>query len=68
MHLKIVLNLIRIEIPNSVTKINERAFRKCTDLTDVYYNGTKKQWNEINIGNYNDDLKMQLFIIKEIYL
>ena len=51
------LNLIRIEIPNSVTKINERAFRKCTDLTDVYYNGTKKQWNEINIGNYNDDLK-----------
>ena len=51
------LNLIRIEIPNSVTKINERAFRKCTDLTDVYYNGAQKQWNEINIGNYNDDLK-----------
>ena len=50
-------NLTSIELPSSVTSIGNGAFYKCDSLTDVYYNSTKKQWNEINIGNYNDDLK-----------
>ena len=50
-------SLTSIELPSSVTSIGNGAFYKCDSLTDVYYNSTKKQWNEINIGNYNDDLK-----------
>ena len=41
-------------IPNSVTSIGVCAFFECKDLTDVYYDGTKSQWNDIVIkeGNY----------------
>ena len=49
-------NLERITIPNSVTKIEWGAFQYCSRLTDVYYLGTKEQWNQIRIAKYNSDL------------
>ena len=49
-------NLERITIPNSVTKIEWGAFQYCSGLTDVYYLGTKEQWNQIRIAKYNSDL------------
>ncbi len=48
--------LTDITIPYSVTSIGEYAFYKCESLTDVYYQGTQESWNEISIGNYNENL------------
>ena len=40
-------NLKRVTIPKSITKINS-SFDGCSNLSDVYYSGTKKQWNNID--------------------
>ena len=48
--------LTSITIPNSVTIIDESAFYNCNSLTDVYYYGRKKSWNEISIGDRNEEL------------
>ncbi|MEE1172775.1 MAG: leucine-rich repeat protein, partial [Ruminococcus sp.] len=48
--------LTDITIPYSVTRIGEYAFYNCDNLTDVYYYGTQESWNEINIGNHNENL------------
>ena len=48
-----------INIPNSVTTIVRNAFAGCEKLKDVYYAGTKAQWEKIAIDNsngYNSDL------------
>ena len=47
-------SLKEIQIPSSVAKIDFAAFYNCEALTDVYYSGTKEQWNKINIDNRND--------------
>lgn len=45
-----------ITIPSSVTSIWESTFEHCDKLSDVYYSGTKAQWNAVNIGELNDPL------------
>lgn len=50
-------SLNNISIGNSVTTINKQAFYKCTALTDVFFAGTKEEWDKITIGEYNDCLK-----------
>ncbi len=47
-------SLTSVIIGDSVTTIGLCTFHDCTSLTDVYYLGTKEQWNEISInsGNY----------------
>lgn len=45
--------LSNITIPASVTKIGDNAFGG-NALTDVYYKGTKEQWETIEIGENND--------------
>ena len=39
-----------IVLPKSVKKIGDYAFTKCKELTDVYYEGTESQWNQIEFG------------------
>lgn len=46
-----------ITIPSAVTKIDVNAFDCCNALTDVYYSGSKEQWNHISISDGNDYLK-----------
>ncbi len=46
-------SLTSVTIPDSVTSIGHDAFYGCSNLTDVYYNGTRAQWNEISIGTNN---------------
>ncbi len=48
--------LQNITIPYSVTSIGSGAFMFCSGLTDVYYAGTKEQWNKIAIGTQNECL------------
>ncbi len=40
-------SLTSITIPDSITYIGSAVFNYCTSLKDIYYNGTKAQWNEI---------------------
>ena len=49
-------HLNTVTIPVSVTNISGWAFSDCDNLTDVYYNGTKEQWNRISIGEQNESL------------
>ena len=49
-------SLTSLTIPDSVTRIGGDAFNKCSNLEKVYYKGTKKQWNSIDILNGNDYL------------
>ena len=46
--------LTSITIPDSVTSIGEEAFSECTNILMVYYGGTKKEWDKINIASGND--------------
>ncbi|MCD8006659.1 MAG: leucine-rich repeat domain-containing protein [Oscillospiraceae bacterium] len=43
-----------VTIPASVTFIGEFAFSECPSLTDVYYQGTEAEWNEITLEKYYD--------------
>ena len=43
--------LTSVAIGRGVTTIGDNAFEGCSALTDIYYNGTKEQWDLINISN-----------------
>ena len=45
-----------VTIPYSVKSIGDYAFRGCSNLTDIYYFGTRSQWNKVIIGNDNECL------------
>ncbi len=49
--------LTSVTIPDSVTSVGEYAFEGCSKLSDVYYTGSKAQWDRIAIEEYNDPLK-----------
>lgn len=48
--------LTEVVIPESVTKIDKYAFYECWELSDIYYGGTKEQWEAIEGHNtlYNN--------------
>ena len=48
--------LTSITIPDSITSIGGYAFEGCSNLEKVYYKGTNKQWDSINISDGNDYL------------
>ena len=50
-------DLLSVTIPKSIRSIGGSAFSGCNSLTDVYYKGTKAQWNAISIGGGNVSLK-----------
>ena len=49
-------DLTTVTIPASVTQIGESSFGACGYLTDVYFGGTKQQWEAISVGEWNEDL------------
>ena len=49
--------LTSVTIGNGVTRIDEYAFDDCWRLKDVYYSGSKTQWETIDIEWGNDALK-----------
>ena len=45
-----------INLPSNLLDIGEYAFADCMSLNNIYFNGTKAQWNAISKGsdwNYN---------------
>lgn len=48
--------LEKISIPTSLTEICSFAFDNCKNLKDIYYEGTKAQWNALSFNeNWNRD-------------
>lgn len=47
--------LSSVTIPVSVTSIGAGAFGYCKALADVYYLGSEEKWNDISIGNREED-------------
>ena len=50
--------LNKVVIPASVTKIADAAFQDCYELKDVYYGGSKSDWEKVVIGKHNYILKV----------
>ena len=46
-----------VSFPSTLKEIGRRAFNNCTTLTDVYYDGTEMEWNEISISTGNDAIE-----------
>ena len=42
-------SLTSITIPKSVTSIGNYVLDDCDNLTDIYYDGTKAEWNQISM-------------------
>ncbi len=53
--------LIDIIIPVSVIRIDGRAFEECGSLRDVYYGGSKEEWNSVAIAWGNEPLTSAMF-------
>lgn len=45
-----------IFLPKSLKNIDVNAFSGCSGLKEVYYSGTEKEWNSMNIGEGNENL------------
>ena len=50
-------SLASVSISKNVTSIGGWAFYGCLKLRDVYYGGTKAEWENISIGGYNGPLQ-----------
>lgn len=49
-------NLTSINIPKNVSTIEAVAFNNCKNLKQVYYSGSKEEWDNINISYLNEYL------------
>ncbi|MBR3149275.1 MAG: S8 family serine peptidase [Eubacterium sp.] len=49
-------NLSTVTLSNKLLSVGSDAFYGCTNLTDVYYDGTENEWNNIDIADNNDCL------------
>ncbi len=49
--------LTSITIGNSVATIDTDAFDGCSNLASVYYKGAEAEWNNIDIGDNNNELE-----------
>ena len=47
--------LTSLTLPAGLTTIGPNVFSACTGLTDVYFNGTRAQWNAVTVSATNND-------------
>ena len=50
-------SLQTVKLTNKLTEIGTGAFRYCPDGIDIIFYGTKAQWNQVTVKNYNAPLK-----------
>ena len=50
-------NLERITIPKAVKRIEQGTFENCTALTDIYYEGSKEEWEAIEIVSHKREVE-----------
>ena len=50
-------SLTSVVIPDRVTSIGGSVFYDCSRLETIFYRGSEAEWNEIEIGRYNDKLE-----------
>nr|WP_294409534.1 leucine-rich repeat domain-containing protein [uncultured Ruminococcus sp.] len=49
-------SLTSVIIPNSITSIGTYAFALCDALKNIYYNGTKSEWKNIEIDEWGNEI------------
>ena len=59
--------LTTITLTSNISSVGEKAFLYCSSLANIYYSGTKRQAEEIEIGNNNDYFKNATWHYNEIY-
>ena len=47
-------SLKTITLPRSITSVRKNAFEDCNALTDVYYKGSKEEWDNIDVSSGNE--------------
>ena len=47
-------------MPYSVATIGMHAFADCDNLTNVYYNGTKQEWEKIKIEEFGNEIILEI--------
>lgn len=47
------INLTDLKLSAGITYIDEGVFEECSKLSNVTFNGTKEQWNAVEIGERN---------------
>ena len=50
-------DITSVSFPSTIQEIARRAFNNCSSLTDVYFDGTEEEWNEISIASGNDAIE-----------
>ena len=58
-------SMTTVTIGNGITTIEDVAFSGCKALSDVYYEGTKAEWETVEIGTSNNPLRNARFHFKE---
>lgn len=48
--------LRQVELPNTLTSIDDSAFDHCTGLKSVIYHGTREEWERVSVDRYNEAL------------
>ena len=54
--------LRRITIPRKIKTIQEGAFAGCDNLEDVYYEGSREEWKNVNIVHQRHEIEFGEFI------
>jgi len=60
-------SLKEVSIPKSVTSITVDAFKGCSSLTDVYFGGSKAQWEKIEVPAVDPEEDTNVYSIKDVF-
>lgn len=59
------ISVKNVTLPNSIKTIGDSAFYKCTELENVYYNGTFEEWSRID---FTTNFSNPMYYAKHFYV